>query len=158
MSVRVRYDATLGIYDINIVSGLLETDEGFETAVAISLFTDARATVEELVEAGLPQNDPRGYWVDTYVEEPSRRFAQSKLWLLSRALREDATLRRAELYGSQALKWMVDDGVASKIVTAASWFQDTGYLILQTDIQRPRDPEPRWRRFWNVTSGELMAA
>ena len=51
-------------------------DDGFNTAVYISLFTDQRVDDESLLD---DKNDRRGYWADVFDEKPMG----SKLWLLA---------------------------------------------------------------------------
>lgn len=151
--IAIHYDHPLGTFDTSIVSGLLERDEGLLTAVAVSLFTDARATPEDLEAAGIPNSDPRGHWGDTFRPRP---IAGSKLWLLDRALRNDETLLRAETYASDALQWMIADGIASEVGTSASWWGQSFYLRLEVAIERPSNPEPRWVTAWNATTGQLI--
>lgn len=80
-------------------------DDGLETAVAISLFTDRRASLED----SLPDasGNLRGWWADITMG--------SKLWLLERSKTIDKVLSDASDYIKEALQWMIDDGVADKV-------------------------------------------
>jgi phage gp46-like protein len=100
--------------------GSLYDDDGLETVVSISLFTDARATVENGLEPG---DDPRGYWADAYDEEQGLNIG-SKLWLLEGATVTEKTLRDVESYSSAALAWMIADGAADRIECVASRLGD----------------------------------
>lgn len=73
------------------------------TAIAISLFTDARCSDDEL-----PDSDasPRGYWGD--MELPGDETLGSKLWLIDRRKITSETLAKAREYCDDALKWLVD--------------------------------------------------
>lgn len=99
-------------------------DNGLETAVAISLFTDARD--ENPDDPG----DRRGWWGDTFEEFGSR------LWLLTREKTTPEVLDRAERYARQALQWLLDDGIASACTISA---ERTGLysLALSVTIVRP---------------------
>lgn len=133
----------------------LQSDDGLQTAVIVSLFTDRRATPDELAEAGLPADQNRGSWQDDYPETDGD-VEGSKLWLLARAKRTDETLARAKGYAEDALAWLVADGVALRVIVVASWHGLTGYLVIAIDIERAR--APRWRRVWDAISGELLEA
>ena len=79
-------------------------------AVAISLFTWRRADPGEVAEG-----DPRhGWWGDTWPVVENDRIG-SKLWLLSREKITRETVNRARDYIRQALQWLIDDGIASRI-------------------------------------------
>ena len=91
-----------------------EYDEGLETAVMISLFTDRRANNDD--ELPDPSStDKRGWWGDLanpYVEGDQ---IGSRLWLLERSKTLATVPQLAKQYAREALQWMVDDGVAVKI-------------------------------------------
>ena len=94
MTIRLAYQSSDGDreYDLVLLAGGLDRDPGLMTAIIISLFTDAAATEAELVTAGLPAGTRGGWWGDTYPEIDGDVLG-SKLWLLTRAKRDDATLR-----------------------------------------------------------------
>lgn len=107
---------TLGAADIKIVPGTYELvrDPGLETAVMISLFSDARASDSDKLPGTFLTRS--GFWGSVLLDQNMG----SKLWLLSRSKINNETLRRAEQYCKEALKWMVDDGIAAKIEAVAS--------------------------------------
>lgn len=130
--------------------GTLEFDEGLETAVVISLFTDRRA------EPGDIENpeDRRGWWGDTFPDIPEDKIG-SRLWLLGRAKTTEETLELAKLYDEEALAWLLEDRVASR-VTATPFFQDRGagqkILCHRIEIVRPDQPAVRFIRTWDETA------
>ncbi len=119
-----------------VLSGFdLSRDDGLETSVIISLFTDRRATAEQ-IPPELPQDDLRGYWGDiTSADAPSA--TGSLLWLLAREKQLPATLARAEQYCREALQWMVDDLIATRIFVTAEYV-GRGFMLLTIGIDRPR--------------------
>ena len=126
-----------------LIAGLdLARDDGFETAVIISLFTDRRATPEQ-VPVELPQDDLRGYWGDVRPEVEGDTTG-SLLWLLSREKQTPQTLARAEQYCREALAWMLEDKVASLVEVAAE-YGATGWMLIQIDIYRPDGSAVRYR-------------
>ncbi len=80
-------------------------------AVIISLFTWRRANPDD----DLPGLNRFGWWGDTYPETTNDRIG-SRLWLLSRAKLTLETIAKAKEYAEEALKWLVDDGVAAGYV------------------------------------------
>ncbi len=154
--LRVAYQRETG-FDLVLGAQGLEVDDGIETAVLLSLFTDAPAADDELAIAGLTREQNRGWWGNDFPDVDGDVWG-SKLWLLQRAKRTDETLARANGYARDAVAWMITDGVASKIPIAASWYGRTGFLVLDCQCYRPGDLQPRWRRVWNATTGAVLEA
>ena len=120
----------------------LERDDGLETAVIISLFTDRRATQEQ-IPAELPQDDQRGYWGDVRPAVEGDETG-SLLWLLSREKQLPETLARARQYCTEALRWMIDDLIATRIDVSAEYITQ-GCMALSIDIYRPDGSTVRYR-------------
>lgn len=119
-----------------VISGLdLARDDGLETAVIISLFTDRRATSEQ-IPPELPQEDLRGYWGDLTEGTDAASVTGSLLWLLAREKQLPATLSRAEQYCREALQWMVDDLIATRVEASAEYV-GREIMLLTVDIFRP---------------------
>ncbi len=99
--------------DLSIEDGDLESDDGLETAVIISLFTDRRARDDD--ELPDPNNpDRRGWWGDLVAEVADDQIG-SRLWLLERSKTTPDVLVKAKEYAEEALSWMIEDDVAKKI-------------------------------------------
>lgn len=140
-------DAAFGA-DLALDAGSLVTDDGLRTAVIISLFTDARAAIDDPLPQ--PAADRRGWWGDMLAAVASDEYG-SKLWMLAREKQLPSILRRAEDYAGAALAWMVDDEVAAKIDVTAS-FPHSGWLGLEVTIHRPTGPaRQRFDFAWNAT-------
>lgn len=90
--------------------GLAE-DNSLTTAVLISLFSDARV------------DGQRGWWGDSYQDKTQapRDLAGSRLWLLERAKQTPQTLKDAQIYAEEALSWLLEDGLASRVDVVSSW-------------------------------------
>jgi phage gp46-like protein len=135
------------IFDLAIKAGDLEGDEGLETAVAISLFTNRRVSDEELPEL---TTSKEGWWGDLFPDVPGDKIG-SRLWTLKRSKRTTETLRRAEDYAREALQWLIDDGISSS-VNAAAEFQDesgVGYWALLISITRPSGNTSKFQVLWD---------
>jgi len=111
----------------------LETDEGLETSVIISLFTDKRAEKDDILpdESNL---DRRGWWGDLISNFENDQIG-SKLWLLNREKTETTVLVRAKKYVEEALQWMIDDGVAMKIETDVERQGNPGNDVLAIKVR-----------------------
>jgi phage gp46-like protein len=109
----------------------LLTDEGMDTAVVLSLFTDALASEDDVLP-DITEGDRRGWWADTNAREGP---LGSRLWLLSREKQTETVRARAEFYTREALQWMLDDNVADQITASAEWRQ-MGVLTIAVYIYR----------------------
>ena len=100
-----------------VLSGAdLESGDDLATAVIISLFTDRLANASDALPDGT--GDRRGWWGDLGQAVP----IGSRLWLLTRATLTPAVAVTAKGYIVEALKWLLDDGVAAaiEVITAVA--------------------------------------
>lgn len=111
--LKLSYDKDLMEFDLSIDDGDITGDEGLETAVFISLYTDMRARLDDNYD----NDDRRGWWGDQTVGNNDQ--IGSRLWLLDRAKTTNENIRLAKIYVEEALKWLVEDGVAKKVEVAA---------------------------------------
>lgn len=126
-----------------VLSGFdLARDDGLETAVIISLFTDRRANPEQ-IPVELPQDDLRGYWGDISNATPSDQTG-SLLWLLAREKQLPQVLGRAQQYCREALAWMIEDLVATRVEVTAEFIAQ-GWMLILVDIFRPTGSPVRYR-------------
>ena len=93
---------------------LLGDDEGLESAIRVSLFTDARA---ELADLQPGDTERRGWWGEQ-LDDDEDRFG-SLLWLLERSKLTAETLALAERYSVDACEWAITAGVAVDVDAVA---------------------------------------
>ncbi|CNJ61083.1 putative bacteriophage protein GP46 [Yersinia intermedia] len=93
-------------------------------AVIISLFTWRRADPDDDSE------QPMGWWGDSYPTIQNDRIG-SRLYLLQRTTLTSKTVELARGYLDQALAWLKDDGVVSRITINV---QRHGTEILTAEI------------------------
>lgn len=138
-------DLRLSLYedgpDVVLVDGDLELSPGLEEAVLYSLFSDARASADELADEGLTA--PRGWW----GEDPPDRFG-SKLWLLERAKLDALTITRVQDYAREALAWMLAAGVAQSVDVRAIANNTASRVDL--DIEIVRGSARQWSELWSA--------
>lgn len=101
--------------------GDLVTDDGLRTAIITSVWTDARATDDDLARFGREGEDPRGWWADSVVPVVAGDNTGSLLWLLERAKQTEETRRIAQDMVSRALGWLVEDKIAKSVDVTAKW-------------------------------------
>ena len=75
-----------------------------------------------------------GWWADSYNDDEPP--IGSKLWLLSREVLTDSTLKLAREYAEDALQWLVDDHVAESVSVSAER-GGVEQLNLNVVIKRP---------------------
>lgn len=121
--------------DWSQTGSVLASGSDLETAVLISLFTDRRADPDDAIPDG--SGDPRGWWGDLYEATP----IGSKLWLLDRAKKTEATRQRAQDYIEAALAWLIDDGIAAAVRVTVRWQlgadPSRGFLAAAIEIDEP---------------------
>ncbi len=143
---KLAYNNRTSSADFSRVDGKnIDIDEGFETAVLLSLFSEARASADD----GLPIESRGGYWGDAYPSVAGDQFG-SRLWLLKRAKATQQNVARAQSYAKESLQWMIDDGIARSVDVVAQ-LQRPGTLALHVSIARANGAV--WKATWEVTLG-----
>jgi phage gp46-like protein len=130
--------------DIVIENGDLKADNGLETAVLISLFSDRRADIEEL-----PKGDTnlKGWWADL-ISDKITDLIGSKLWLADRAKMETELLPLLEDYVRDALNWMIEDGIAQSVEVIATQ-NDSQSATLSVTINKPDGDNIPFKFIWD---------
>lgn len=102
-----------GTGDWTISAGALASGDDLASAVLISLFTDRQANPDDVIPDG--SDDRRGWWGDQDQDVP----IGSRLWLLDRSRLTQDVANAAQVHINEALKWLINDGVAAGIAVAA---------------------------------------
>lgn len=111
-----------------LAAGDMQTGQDLETACLVSLFTDKLATPDFVPTDGT--SDRRGWWADPYSDQP----LGSNLWQLERAKKTRDTLGLARRYATDALQWLILDGVARDVIVNTSWLGLAGSTLLGIGI------------------------
>jgi phage gp46-like protein len=131
--------------DLALLLGDLEHETTMRTAILLSLFSDARATPDELRNHG--GDDPRGACIDALSPVEGDRFG-SKLWLLFREKQIPETLNRAKRYCEDALEWLREDGIARLVEVVTAWIGQ-GRMSITITITKPDDVTDRFAFVWS---------
>lgn len=110
--IKIVWNTDLNQGDFDFLNDDLIRDGGLQTAVIISLFTDARASDDDQLD---DKDDRRGWFGDLVSKVEGDRWG-SKLWLLNRSKTTQENIVLTKVYIKEALQWMLDDGVAAKIL------------------------------------------
>lgn len=136
--------------DLSRAAGMnLDTDEGLETAVVVSLFTDDRAQESDDID---PIQSPGGWWGAKYLDQPGG--LGSRLWLLRRRPLTEDSMVLCSKYAQDALQWMIEAGVASDVSASTSLYARVrNAATLAVNITRPGKLGPRFSKAWQVQFG-----
>jgi phage gp46-like protein len=132
------FDPTSQTFDIGLSGSQLVAEDGLKTAIILSLFLDARAHDDDVIPDGTANR--RGWYGDRIVPGgqdvayPDR--VGSRLWLLAREKQLPSVLVKARQYATEALQWLVDDGVAARVDVTAEIVR-AGMLGLGVTVTRP---------------------
>ena len=94
-----------GYYDIAFENGNIKGVDGLESAILVSLFTDARASSGDV-------RDPlmRRGWLGNILNEDNRQLG-STLWLADQARADQNTANFLKREVKNCLNWMLEDGI-----------------------------------------------
>ncbi len=135
----LHWDAEAMTGDLALAGRSLAVDDGLRTAILLSLFTDARARADDPLPT--PDADRRGWWGNAHDRDGTAApELGSRLWLLERSKTTAATLIRAREYATEALSWLVDDGIAERVdVTVERQTRDaTDCIAIGVVVERTR--------------------
>ncbi len=109
-------------------------DSGLDTAIYISLFTDARADPESARDT----TDLRGWWGDEFGQ------VGSLLWQLINGKATDEALANAKVWAEDSLAWLVSDGVAASVSATVARIQLYA-ISITIEIAKPDNTKSTFR-------------
>lgn len=135
-----------GLYDLVINEDQADFDSvsGLDTAILVSLFTDARAPSSVVINASR-----RRGWVGNILYININRELGSLLWLLDQSRGTQKIYNNADLYIREAFAWMIEDGIASTIDIFVS--QQTRGIFIFIDINAVDNIIRRYQVLWRRT-------
>jgi phage gp46-like protein len=149
--IKMIWDNTFLEGDFELGLGDLTRDDGLETAVLISLFSDRRAEDDDEID---DINDRRGWWGDNVSLTP----VGSKLWQLDRSKTTQKTVVLTKQYIEDCLEWMIDDDVAEKIEVNVERQGNPGQDRLSVEIKIYQvDKNIKALRFDDLWKMELLS-
>jgi len=134
-----------GIYDLVLEGSDFASAEGFETAIPVSYFTDARAATVQVQNA----NRRRG-WVGNILYAEIERELGGLLWVLEQARIISDTINLAKSYAEGSLQWMLEDGIARFIEVKVEQ-SGTREIFIYTNITTIDNTVQRYVTLWRLT-------
>ena len=120
-------------FDITFTDGDITADEGFETAIMASLFTDARASESQV---GSPEQR-RGWLGNTLSTVPGREVGGLMYLAEQRRLTQDTVNENVD-FAQKSLAWMTEDRLAQRIDVSGELIPKKG-VRLTIAITTPND-------------------
>lgn len=139
-----------GLYDFIVEGNEFVSAGGFETAIPVSLFTDARAPAALVSE---PQY--RRGWVGNLLTAATMRQLGSILWVLDQSRITQERLNVARLAAQDAFQWMVDDGVALGVKVDVQRNSVTGIIVF-IEITDTSNVVSRYQTLWRATDASVI--
>jgi phage gp46-like protein len=109
VDIALELDA-VGRYDISFENGDIKKCSGFDTAIIVSLLTDARAS-----ETQISRPEDRKGWIANLMSIVKGRQLGGHLWLLDQRRLTQESLNLSIDYARKSLAWMLEDGIIKKI-------------------------------------------
>jgi phage gp46-like protein len=135
-----------GRFDISFENGDFKKTKGLDTALDISIYTDARAT-SDLVP--IPEQQ-RG-WLGNLVSAVTGRQLGSLLWLIDQRRLTQSTLNTAVDYTRKCLNWIIEDRVAKSINVTGQIIPQYGIQLQVIIVAVNGQTETRFFKLWEVT-------
>lgn len=127
----------------------LELEDTLQTAVILSLFTDARAGQDDALPFN--QTDRRGWVGDEFMGADADVWG-SRLWLLYSSKSNADVLEMAAFYAREALGWMVRAGIAASASATAMWVGErSDRLAVRPMIYKPGQLAPVYDVLWGTS-------
>lgn len=142
MVMRLDFDNSTGTADLVRRGGSFLTGNELRTAVVLSLFSDARAQETD----GYEPLEQRGWWGNAFPLVPGDEFG-SRLWQCRRMKATRANVEKARRWAAEALKWMLEDGLATELAVEAE-HQRPGTIAMAVRIRRPASQGHQWEAVW----------
>ena len=137
---------TGGVFDWVIEDGDIANEDGFDTVLFVSLFTDARAP-ETIV---LKPENRRGWMGD--IESPIEgRQLGGLLWLASPRRLNQKTLNEVLDYARKSLSWITEDGLAKRIEVSGNIVPKYGITLSIIISVAQGETVSRFIKLWEVT-------
>lgn len=139
-----------GLYDFVIEGNEFASAGGFETAIPVSLFTDARAPAALVPE---PQN--RRGWIGNLLTAATMRQLGSILWVLDQSRITQETINVARLAAQDAFQWMIDDGEALGVNVDVE-NNAKGRFVITINITDTSNVVSRYQTLWRATDASVI--
>lgn len=133
-------------YDITIRDGDITPTDTFKTAIEVSLFSDARATSDQVF---VPQ--ARRGWIGDIATPIEDQLFGSYLWLVEQKRLTQGTVNEVVSYARLALQWLIDQGQALTVDVGGSIIAGYGIALNIIITSVSGATENRYVELWENT-------
>lgn len=133
-------------YSLGIESGDFVPEDGFDTAIAMLLLTDARA---EPSQVAVPER--RRGWPGDLASPVANRTLGSWLWLVDQARLTADTLNRSINYAQLALNPLIEDNHAKSVVVTGEIVPRSGIALTIIITSVSGTTSTHYVKLWELT-------
>jgi phage gp46-like protein len=145
IDIDITQDAAGG-FDFDIENGDIKSVEGFDTAIKVSLFTDARAP-----EAKVTKPENRRGWMPNLASPVENREMGGLLWLTEQRRLTQDSLNEAVDYARKSLLWFVQDGLAKDVTVTGEIVPRQGISLTIVITTLDGRTDTHYVPLWEVT-------
>lgn len=145
MTQDLRLTKSDGIFDLALSGADFANVDGLETALIVSLFTDARAKPSQVKSP-----DRRRGWVGNILNAETGRQLGSRLWVYDQSRLTPDIMNAVAEEAKRCLFWMVQDGVARSVNAGVEKNSDRSINIV-IDIVTASGENRRYELLWRST-------
>lgn len=145
----IKLEMENGAFEIVIENGDFANEPGFDTNIWVSLFSDSRADVSQVI---IPEYR-RGWLGDIASEVPERQIG-SFLWLAEQRRLNQDTLNEIIDYIRKSLAWLVTDDIALKVEVDGSIVPRTGISADITITAKDGITSNHYIELWRLTGAD----
>lgn len=142
----IKLEMNNGIFDIVIENGDFANEDGLDSNIWVSLFTDARADVSQVL---VPEN--RRGWMGNLVSEIPERQLGGLLWLAEQRRLNQDTLNENIDHVRKSLEWMIIDGIAVEMDVIGQIIPRTGIAANVTITSKDGVTSNHYIELWRLT-------
>lgn len=142
----IKLEMSNGAFDVVIENGDFANEDGLDTNIWVSLFSDARADISQVAA---PEN--RRGWLGNLVSEVTGRQLGGYLWLAEQRRLNQNTLNEILDYIRKSLEWIITDGIALKIDVTGAIVPRTGIVANAKITTADGVTSDHYIELWRVT-------
>lgn len=142
----IKLEMANSAFDIVIEDGDFANEDGFDTNIWVSLFSDARANESQVI---VPEN--RRGWLGNLVSEVPERQLGGYLWLAEQRRLNQSTLNEITDYIRKSLEWMIVDEICLKIEVTGNIIPRTGIEATVTITAKDGVTSDHYIELWRLT-------
>ncbi|MFI5443666.1 phage GP46 family protein [Polaromonas sp. UC242_47] len=136
-----------------LVTYALELEDTLATPIILSLFTDARASLDDMLPAN--ETNRRGWVGDEFMASSAtdqRDDWGTLLWLYYTGKVTDDVLGMVEFTCKEGLRWLIRAGIASRVDVTALWTgEGLDRLAVRPQIYKPNQVTPVYDVLWGTS-------